>query len=302
VRKFAGLAGVAVSVLALAGASARAAAPSTNGVPAGFPAPPPGAVVYSREDVRDELALGVVRRGSGVLLQASVLDDQGRGATGLAVSLGVGGPERRATACGPGCYHATFPGTKRPAVAIVDVHGGGATTHWRIVLPKPFPPRDAEGLVTSAAAVWRQLRSLTFTDRLASQPGNQVVSHWRIVAPNRVAYVIPHGSASVIIGGKRWDRAADGPWIPSVQDPQLVQPVPFWVEARDAHILGEETFHGHAVWRVSFFDPGTPGWFDILIDQKTLHTLDLHMIATAHFMHDTYTNFDARVVIVPPTA
>ena len=53
-------------------------------------------------------------------------------------------------------------------------------------------------------------------------------------------------------------------------------------------MLGSGRFAGHAVWHVSFYDPRTPAWFLVAIDKKTLRTLDLHMTATAHFMHDTY--------------
>src|SRR6185312_10811956 len=69
-----------LAALALTPVSSSGAAESP--LPSSFPAPPAGAVVYSREDVSDDLALGVVRRGSGLLLQASVLDDEGNGAKG----------------------------------------------------------------------------------------------------------------------------------------------------------------------------------------------------------------------------
>jgi hypothetical protein len=54
------------------------------------------------------------------------------------------------------------------------------------------------------------------------------------------------------------------------------------------------------VWRVSFFDPGTPAWFDILLDKTTLRTLDLHMTTTAHFTHNVYSSFNRADPISPP--
>jgi hypothetical protein len=50
-----------------------------------FPAPPDGAVVYSRQLGSDALALGVVPRHGSVLAQASVVGPEGRGVSGLAV-------------------------------------------------------------------------------------------------------------------------------------------------------------------------------------------------------------------------
>jgi hypothetical protein len=51
---------------------------------------------------------------------------------------------------------------------------------------------------------------------------------------------------------------------------------------------------------VSFFDPGKPAWFDILLDKATLRTFDLHMTTTAHFMHDVYSSFNRAGPISPP--
>jgi hypothetical protein len=57
---------------------------------------------------------------------------------------------------------------------------------------------------------------------------------------------------------------------------------------------------GRPAWRISFFDPGTPGWFTILVDKATMHTLDIRMTAIAHFMHDVYGPFNAPISITPP--
>jgi hypothetical protein len=58
---------------------------------------------------------------------------------------------------------------------------------------------------------------------------------------------------------------------------------------------------GRPVWRISFFDPGTPAWFTIALDKQTLRTLDVWMIATAHFMHDAYGSFNSTKPIEPPS-
>ena len=53
--------------------------------------------------------------------------------------------------------------------------------------------------------------------------------------------------------------------------------------------------------RASFFDPQLHAWFTIVVDRATMHTLELHMTATAHFMHEVYGPFDSPLRIVPPT-
>jgi hypothetical protein len=291
----AGAAALALAVLLLHGtpgpvsaapaALPVAAAPTRSAAPR-FAAPPANAVVFSREDGPDALALAVVPRGGRVLAQVSVVGQQGTGASGLRVSFGA----VHATACGAGCYRATLPLRRA-----VDLRVGNL--HWLVALPSPWPPRDASALVAHAARVWRSLHTLAFSDRLGSDATHVVVSEWRVVSPDRLAYRLGDGYQSVIVGGRRWDRAPHGRWIESAQTVPLRQPVPFWQSATDAHVVAETP----TTVRITFFDPKTPAWFAIVVDRRTLHTLDLRMITTAHFMHERYGPFDAPLVVRPPT-
>lgn len=264
--------------------AASVPAPTPTAAPR-FPAPPANAVVFSRESGADALALAVVPRGATVLVQASVVGPQGTGVRGLSVSFG----SHRATACGAGCYRATLV---RPRA--IDLRVG--TVHWLVRLPAPWPPRTASGLVARATHVWRSLRTLAFYDRLASDPAHVVVSTWRAVAPDRLAYRIEGGYTAVIVGGRRWDRAPGGRWLESPQTVPVKQPVPVWQSATDAYVVGATA----TTWRITFFDPGTPAWFAISVDKRTLRTLDLRMTTTAHFMHERYGPFDAPLVVAPP--
>lgn len=277
-----GTPGPSTAAPALPVASAPAPTPAAA---SRFPAPPANAVVFSRENGADALALAVAPHGAKVLLQASVVGPQGTGVRGLSVSFG----SRAASACGAGCYRATLP---RPRA--VDVRVG--TMHWLVRLPAPWPPRAASALVARATHVWRSLHTLAFYDRLASDPAHVVVSTWRAVAPDRLAYRIKGGYAAVIVGGRRWDRAPGGRWIESPQTVPVRQPVPVWQSATDAHVVGATA----TTWRITFFDPGTPAWFAISVDKRTLRTLDLRMTTTAHFMHERYGPFDAPLSISPP--
>lgn len=104
----------------------------------------------------------------------------------------------------------------------------------------------------------------------------------------------------MIIGATRWDRESAGKkWVKSIQVP-LSQPLPFWAEVTEPHLLGSATFDGHPVWEVSFFDPVSLAWFQVAIEKSTSHTLDLRMTGTAHFMHDTYRSFDQPLSIEAP--
>ena len=269
-------------------ASTEAAAPASN---AGFPLPPKGGVLYARQLGGEALALGVVPRAGSLLAQVSVLSGQGQGVSGLSVSLN-GKP---AAACGRGCYRA------RLAAAPKSVTVRVRSTTWRVPLPTPWPPRDGTAIIDQATAAWRALDSLTFDEHLASDAIHSTASTWRIQSPNRVAYTITGGGADgIIIGNKRWDRVTpSSKWIESPQT-ELTQPLPLWTAVQDAHVLAEETFRGRPAWLVSFFDPGTPAWFTVVIERKTYRTLQSQMIATAHFMHDRYGAFNTTQPITPP--
>ena len=236
--------------------------------------------MFSREDGPNALALAVNRSS----VQVSVVGQQGAGVSGLAVSVNG----MTTASCGPGCYRAAFAHAREVSVLV------GATS-WRVVVPPAA--RDASALVARAAHTWRSLRTLVFSDRLGSDATHVVVSEWRAVAPDRLAYRIRDGYQAVIVGGKRWDRAPHGRWIESPQTAPVTQPVPVWQAAADAHVVAETP----KTTEVTFFDPRTPAWFDITIDKRTSHTLDLRMITTAHFMHERYGSFDAPLSITPPT-
>jgi hypothetical protein len=126
-----------------------------------------------------------------------------------------------------------------------------------------------------------------------------IVSHWRFAAPDRMAYELTTGEQAVIIGRSRWDRQRGGAWTRS-SALRLRQPQPFWRRVIDAHVIGGGHVGTRTVWRVSFFDPASSAWFEVAIDRRTARSLVVHMWATAHFMRDTYGQFNAPQEIVPP--
>ena len=270
-----------------------------------FPNPPAGAFVVAREDATDALALAVVNRSSGLGLQVSDVDQNGDGATGLHVSLGVVSKGRTATktaiACGPGCYRADVALSSRPTAVHVKVVRAARTTDWNVTLPAAWPAKDGAAIVARAARVWNNLSSLRYSEHLSSDPTHVVTSDWQVVAPDRLAYQIKNEGQAVIIGLHRWDRQKGGTWVRS-SSVRLNQPEPFWVKATDARVLGSTTVRGRPAWRVSFFDPRTPGWFLVEIDKQSYRTLDVQMTAAAHFMHDVYGGFNSSLKIDPPSS
>jgi len=167
------------------------------------------------------------------------------------------------------------------------------------VLPTSLDGTSATAFVERAATTWRSLRTLVNHDRLSSGPGATIHTLWRFQAPDRYTYEIRNGPRAVSIGPRRWDRLPGHRWQESEQDP-ILQPIPLWQGVSNAHFLGTSTVRGRPVVRASFFDPKIHAWFTIAVDRQTMHTLDLRMTATAHFMHEVYGPFDAPFEIVPP--
>jgi hypothetical protein len=301
----AAVAAVAALVLASGGSGAALKPPTVApAAPSSFPRPPAGAFTIAREDDTDVLALAVLPKASHQIeLQVSDVTQEGDGARGLhvtfAVTTSAGTRSAVATGCGGGCYRATVPLPSRPLQVQVRVQRPGRTTRWNVALPAAWPAKDARAIVARASRVWRGLSSLRYREHLGSDSTHSVISEWQIVAPDRLAYQIPDEGQAVIIGLHRWDRQKGGSWV-KTSALRLHQPTPFWVEATDAHIVGSGTLRGRPVWRVSFFDPKTPGWFLVAIDRKTYRTLDVQMTAAAHFMHDSYGSFNTSIKIAPP--
>ena len=271
----------------------EATPPTTAAKEPAFPAPPKGAVVFSRQDGSDVLALAVVP-GRTLGLQASVVG-QGGGVNGLRVSFRVGTRVTEAETCGAGCYRATSSPGDAPTTVVVNVRRADRTTSWVVRMPRPWPPRDASALVARAARTFGTLRTLVTRDHLASDAQHALLTHWKLVAPDRLSYQVVGGPAGIIIGKRRWDKLPGEEWKEAAQAP-IRQPAPFWTASTDAHVL-ESTKHA---WRLSFFDPKSPAWYELLVDKRSLRTLDLKMNTTAHFMHEIYGPFNAPLRIKPP--
>jgi hypothetical protein len=183
----------------------------------------------------------------------------------------------------------------------VAIGRGAQERRFRFVLPRAWPPPDATALVRRSGRVWRNLKTLVWHERLASSPDRVLRTVYSAVAPSSLSYRIAGGPQAVVIGTRRWDRASPtDSWQRSSQQPPLRQPVPLWSAVRDAHVVGSGIVRGRPVWRVTFFDPRTPAWFTVALDKRTLRTLELRMVATAHFMHHVYGQFNEPLKLEPP--
>jgi hypothetical protein len=274
---------LAVPLLACAAAGCGGGSVGTIRVPparSAFPKPPPGAVVLARQHGSDALAIAVLR----TRVQVSLVGPTGNGVRGARVRIGGAA----ARACGAGCYGASIAVRSRTLTVTI----GGSRE--RFALPR-LPAPSAARLVARAEAAWRRLRTLVDRQHLASSPTTAIDTLWLSRAPNSISYRIRRGADGIVIGGLRWDKVPGSGWQKSTTEPQPA-PRPPWLEVTDAYLLDST----HSTAYVSFFDPQLEAWFELSIDRRTLRTRELHMTATAHFMHDVYGPFNGPVTIRPP--
>jgi copper transport protein len=270
------------------------------------PAVAPTSVVLAAQDRDLAVGIGVARLGSRISLRATVLGPNGPiSRAGLRFIVEGDGSARFAAAssCGPGCYRASTPAVARLGSILLRIKRPGASPDTlTFVPPVRLPAPDASAIVRRATAEIHHLRTLVIHSRLASDPADRLTTTYKEVAPNRLEYLNSDGSASVIVGARRWDRASrHGPWREAPQDPPVREPVPFWPPGfTDAHVLRLTRLAGDPVWVVSFLDPATPAWFKLWVDRRTYQTLRLEMIATAHFMRNRMGSFDAPITVESP--
>lgn len=267
---------VAVSILVLQrpgrNVAPAAAAPLPTQLSPPPAAPPRDAVVLAHELGSWGVALAAQPTDLRVLL----LSPAGGGASGRDVTING----QTTTPCGQGCYRLAGRHPKS-----VDVTVDGAKTHFQIPLSGNRAAKTLQNIRRSFLA----LRSVEYVEHLASSPTAAVTAHWRLEAPNRLAYTIRGGASAIVIGARRWDRNGPGkPWLESPQTP-LQMPTTQWRKATN-------------VWQVSphrilFVDQTIPAYFDLSFGE---HLSQLRMTAAAHFMTDRYLSFDSGPAIRPP--
>jgi copper transport protein len=243
------------------------------------PLPAPKMFVQAKES--GDYAVALAYRVPGE--EVTVLGQDGQGVSGLDVRVnGV-----KAGSCGAGCYGAFVPLQR---TATVTVNGN------RLTFAIPAHPKSASALVAKATHTFRALGSVDYVERLASSPRNRVVSAFTLERPNKLEYQIRGGASGIVIGARRWDRAARGRWFESAQSP-TPQPEPIWAGHFTNAFLLDSTPKEYVV---AFMKPLGPTWFTVQLDRKTLLPRDLRMTTAAHFMTHRYLRFNAPPRIKAP--
>ena len=268
---------------------------------------PKGGVVLAQEDGELAVALALKPDSPGLLVVATVLGQDGAGASDAHVSVAVETKDGttlagEGTPCGPGCFETTLETTSRPVSATVTVTGPGASANpIRFAVPGLWPPRPAGDLVRRTENAYRRLKTLVTHEVLQTDPSHPQSTVYLAVAPDKLRTRNRLGSESIVIGKRRWDRRLGQPWRQTRLSAPIRSIAPYWGGIiEDPTLLGSASVGGRAAWIVSFAAPQYPAWFTVWIDKRSFRTLRLKMTASAHFMRHAYGPFDAPITITPP--
>jgi hypothetical protein len=251
------------------------------------------AAVQAREVGSRALAIAAVRKARTIDVQVTVVGPDALGVDGLRLRVGSPAKPRRTKACGPGCYGLTVR-FHSPLTLVVL----GMGKPQRFAFGK-FPRPNADTLLRKITRAFRARKSVEYTERLASSPVNAIHTTYVLQRPDRLHFHVRGGHEAIIIGGTRWDRDPGRSWVSSPQT-TLRQPTPAWrTTLTNAHVLGTT----RTTYTLTFIDETStafPGWFELLVDRKTLLPKTLTMTAAAHFMRHVYTRYDRAPPIRPP--
>jgi hypothetical protein len=239
------------------------------------------------------VGLSLLPRADRVRATVTVLDAAGAQVRGLRVRVGPAG----APACGAGCYRALLPRSVVGRKIVVRI---GPAAKVSFTLPARWPV-SAAATLERADRAFLAARSVVYRERLQSRPGLALDTTWQMVAPNRLRYRIRGGSSAVIIGARRWDRAAGSErWIASDQEALTLPGLPWRPRMQNVVRLDPPTDDSRGTIRFAMLDPADSAWYEATVDAKTSLLRELRMVAPSHLMQEHYVSYGTQVRITPP--
>lgn len=252
------------------------------------------------EGVGSSIAAVWLRRdASGLSGRLRLLDSDAQPVRG-AKALVVGAQQRR---CGAGCVAFRLAG--RPATLEVRASEKGRTHIARIPARwRPGEDRRAHALLGRAQGTMRNLRSVQEEEVVTSGPGSLAETHYRLRAPNRLAYRTKRGVETVVIGRRQWSRTAAFPWRETESGGGLPFRTRSWFRwtsyARAVRLLELRRDRRRRFAEVALMDPGTPVWFRLRIDLGTMRVIRVRMVTGGHFTTQRFAHFNRDIAIAAP--
>ncbi len=274
------------------------------------PTPKPDELSVAEEGGSNLVAAWIRRGPRGLSGQVRLLDMQGRPAS---TPFEIEAAKAISVSCGPGCRRFTIPAL--PSTLRVNVVERGH--EYAAVLPTTWRAGQsvrARRLLERAQATMRRLRTVREVERVNSVPGTYAFTRYALQAPDRFAYTNSLLEAparrpkvqgrSITIGEVQWTHDRTLGW----QKGRFGGGVRFrtrsWFDwtsyATAVRLLTITREHGRRTAVLALADPGTPAWWRLWVDLRTLRVIHSRLITTAHYMTQRFFAFNARIVIRPP--
>jgi hypothetical protein len=173
--------------------------------------------------------------------------------------------------------------------------------------------RRAVALLRRVDAAQVKLRSAVADESLASSPAAVDATDFKIQAPNRFAYQVAINGkltdTTIIIGTREWDRTPGQTWQAGsfgTQPFSAAGYLDWWADYADApRLLDLDRVGKTEIADIATLTelPGLgPVWLRFHIDATDDRMLYVRMITVAHFMTESWSNFNNTESITPPPA
>jgi hypothetical protein len=208
--------------------------------------------------------------------------------------------------CGPGCW--TFALAGAPAtLALAAVQHGH---RYSLQLPIGWQQGKsalARSLLDRAVASMRALPGVSVRETLTSGPPDAIEQiHYRLSAPDRMAYSLNTGARVIIIKGTEWSSTPGHGWQSSVYGggAHSTFKTRNWYDwgqyDQSIQLLDEHDSGGHLTADLALMSPTLPVWFRLHLDASSGRVSQVGMVAGGHFMSDSYSQYGLAQQIVAP--
>lgn len=305
---------VAVAILVSFGSPAQVAAHRTGAAqplaacnPCVLPLPAANQLSVATHVGSDLVAAWLERRSGRLQGQVRVLDLNGQPSTtrfeiadASSVSLG----------CGVGCRGFALDGAPALLRVILNPDRGPETasfaTRWQ-----PTGSSMALRILLRAQATMRRLHSVRDTEQVNSVPGFGAIIHYRMQAPNRLAYVTyaihqpgpPQLQGQAVeIGARSWVREPGARWQQQPPEGTLPFATNAWfiwsTYAQATRLIDQHS--GRRLATIELMDPGTPAWWTLVVDLGTQRVLSGTLLSPGHFETERFDRFNRTTPIIAP--
>jgi copper transport protein len=184
-----------------------------------------------------------------------------------------------------------------------------------VTFPYYIAPREATGgetdvmtarlLLIESENVMNALESVRSKQELNDGAAGLAISHYEYEAPDRTRFRIEGQGESIAVGDRQFLQNPNGQWV----ERERVDPFKFpsfdYARAAQAVRMGRpDTLNGMPTQIVLFQAPTTSGAEQIeyayWIEEGSKRVVQLAMVANAHYMMQSYRDFDAEIAITAP--